>query len=209
MSFFVKTSTTRWLHLLPRKFLILPGAVIRPCLLDACTRRASRSLRRRISKSLIEEYSVDVVVFSYSDISHQNLMHLASRVGAAGADFWLLGAEHTQFASKVPVISVCAGSPFACSWSCSTAHGAWSGLLRVAVRSTISTALGPRSFTRLPLERAFPLKRPCIAWGAGLYRPSRRARSHLKWRGAGRRLHSNHRQLFGYHRDSSSRGRRG
>jgi predicted GTPase len=59
-------------------------------------------------ESLIEEYSVDVVVFSYSDISHQNLMHLASRVGAAGADFWLLGAEHTQVASKVPVISVCA-----------------------------------------------------------------------------------------------------
>ncbi|MGC2193233.1 MAG: cyclic 2,3-diphosphoglycerate synthase [Terriglobales bacterium] len=59
-------------------------------------------------ENLIEEYSVDVVVFSYSDISHQNLMHLASRAGAAGADFWLLGAEHTQVASRVPVISVCA-----------------------------------------------------------------------------------------------------
>jgi predicted GTPase len=46
-------------------------------------------------ENLIEEYSVDVVVFSYRDISHQNLMHLASCVGAAGADFWLLGAEHT------------------------------------------------------------------------------------------------------------------
>ena len=59
-------------------------------------------------ESLIEDYSVDVVVFSYSDISHQNLMHLASRTSAAGADFWLLGTEHTQVASKVPVISVCA-----------------------------------------------------------------------------------------------------
>jgi predicted GTPase len=57
---------------------------------------------------LIEDYSVDVVVFSYSDISHQNLMHLASRAGAAGADFWLLGPEHSQIASRVPVISVCA-----------------------------------------------------------------------------------------------------
>jgi predicted GTPase len=59
-------------------------------------------------ENLIEEYSADVVVFSYSDISHQNLMHLASRAGAAGADFWLLGAEHTQIASRAPVISVCA-----------------------------------------------------------------------------------------------------
>ena len=59
-------------------------------------------------ESLIEDYSVDVVVFSYSDISHQNLMHLASRAGAAGADFWLLGPEHSQLASRVPVISVCA-----------------------------------------------------------------------------------------------------
>ena len=59
-------------------------------------------------ESLIEDFSVDVVVFSYSDISHQNLMHLASRAGAAGADFWLLGPEHSQIASRVPVISVCA-----------------------------------------------------------------------------------------------------
>jgi predicted GTPase len=59
-------------------------------------------------ESLIDDYSVDVVVFSYSDISHQNLMHLASRAGAAGADFWLLGPEHSQIASRVPVISVCA-----------------------------------------------------------------------------------------------------
>src|SRR6201988_4558579 len=59
-------------------------------------------------ESLIEDFSVDVVVFSYSDISHQNLMHLASRTGAAGADFWLLGPEHSQLASRVPVISVCA-----------------------------------------------------------------------------------------------------
>ena len=59
-------------------------------------------------EKLIDEFSVDIAVFSYSDISHQNLMHLASRVGAAGADFWLLGAEHTQVPSHLPVISVCA-----------------------------------------------------------------------------------------------------
>jgi predicted GTPase len=57
---------------------------------------------------LISEHGADAVVFSYSDISHQNLMHLASRVVAAGADFWLLGSEHTQIKSSVPVISICA-----------------------------------------------------------------------------------------------------
>ena len=59
-------------------------------------------------EKLIAEHNVEAVVFSYSDISHQNLMHLASRVNATGADFWLLGVEHTQIKSAVPVISICA-----------------------------------------------------------------------------------------------------
>jgi predicted GTPase len=59
-------------------------------------------------ESLIADLHVDAVVFSYSDISHVNLMHLASRVVAAGADFWLLGNQHTQLKSAVPVVSVCA-----------------------------------------------------------------------------------------------------
>ena len=59
-------------------------------------------------ENLIHERAVDIVVFSYSDISHQNLMHLASRAVAAGADFWLPGGHHTQLQARVPVISVCA-----------------------------------------------------------------------------------------------------
>ncbi|MGA7558444.1 MAG: cyclic 2,3-diphosphoglycerate synthase [Terriglobales bacterium] len=59
-------------------------------------------------EKLIAEYKIDAVVFSYSDISHQNLMHLGSRAVAADADFWLLGTEHTQIKSRAPVISVCA-----------------------------------------------------------------------------------------------------
>jgi predicted GTPase len=59
-------------------------------------------------EEIIRDEQVEVVVFSYSDIAHAALMHLASRAVAAGADFWLLGAERTQLASKVPVISVCA-----------------------------------------------------------------------------------------------------
>ena len=59
-------------------------------------------------EKLVADYEVDAVVFSYSDVSHQNLMHLASRAVSADADFWLLGTEHTQIKSSVPVISVCA-----------------------------------------------------------------------------------------------------
>jgi len=59
-------------------------------------------------ESLIAEHDLDAVVFSYSDISHANLMHIASRALAAGADFLLLGTEHTQLKSSVPVVSICA-----------------------------------------------------------------------------------------------------
>jgi predicted GTPase len=57
---------------------------------------------------LVNEHEIDAVVFSYSDISHQNLMHLASRVVATGADFWLLSSQRTELKSSVPVISICA-----------------------------------------------------------------------------------------------------
>jgi len=59
-------------------------------------------------EQLIAEEEVDTVVFSYSDVAHPTVMHLASRTVAAGADFWLLGTEHTQIKSTVPVVSVCA-----------------------------------------------------------------------------------------------------
>jgi len=70
-------------------------------------------------ENLVRRLGVNAVVLSYSDLSHQNVMHLASRTVAAGADFWLLGTEHTQIKSRLPVISVCAvrtgcgKSPFA------------------------------------------------------------------------------------------------
>jgi predicted GTPase len=57
---------------------------------------------------LIKEHDINAVVFSYSDISYPNLMHVASRAVAAGADFWLLSSERTQLEASVPVISVCA-----------------------------------------------------------------------------------------------------
>ncbi len=59
-------------------------------------------------EEIIRDEQVDVVVFAYSDVAYPTLMHLASRASAAGADFWLLAAERTQLASKVPVVSICA-----------------------------------------------------------------------------------------------------
>lgn len=57
---------------------------------------------------LIKEYKVDDVVFSYSDVPHEYVMHKASEVQAASANFIILGAEQTMLKSKVPVIAVCA-----------------------------------------------------------------------------------------------------
>jgi predicted GTPase len=57
---------------------------------------------------LILQHKVDEVFFSYSDVSYENLMHLASKAIAAGASFSLLGPRDTQLKSKKPVISVLA-----------------------------------------------------------------------------------------------------
>jgi predicted GTPase len=57
---------------------------------------------------LIQEQQIDDVIFSYSDISHANVMHKASQVMAAGANFVLLGARETMLTSRVPVVAVCA-----------------------------------------------------------------------------------------------------
>lgn len=57
---------------------------------------------------LIEKLDVNQVVFSYSDVSHEYVMHLASRVLAAGADFKMLGPDRTMLRSQKPVVSICA-----------------------------------------------------------------------------------------------------
>lgn len=57
---------------------------------------------------LIRRYDVDEVVFAYSDVPHEYVMHKASMVLAAGADYRLMGLKHTQVSSIKPVVSVCA-----------------------------------------------------------------------------------------------------
>jgi predicted GTPase len=59
-------------------------------------------------QELILEHDVEQVVFAYSDVSHNYVMHKASLVNAAGADFRLMGLKTTQVRSTKPVVSVCA-----------------------------------------------------------------------------------------------------
>jgi predicted GTPase len=57
---------------------------------------------------LIKDLKVDQVVFAYSDVPHEVVMHKASIVLAAGADFRMMGTNSTQVKSTKPVVSVCA-----------------------------------------------------------------------------------------------------
>lgn len=58
--------------------------------------------------NLIRDRQIEQVIFAYSDISHEYVMHKASQVLAAGADFRLMGTAATQIKSSRPVVSVCA-----------------------------------------------------------------------------------------------------
>jgi len=57
---------------------------------------------------LIRKYNVEQVVFAYSDVTHEYVMHRASIALAAGADFRLMGPSTTMLDAGVPVVSVCA-----------------------------------------------------------------------------------------------------
>ena len=59
-------------------------------------------------EELIATEGVDQVVFAYSDVPHEYVMHKASQVLAAGADYRLLSAKHTMLESSKPVVSICA-----------------------------------------------------------------------------------------------------
>jgi predicted GTPase len=57
-------------------------------------------------EELIRRHEIDDVVFAYSDVSHETVMHLASRVLAAGAGFRLMAPRRTMLAARRPVVSV-------------------------------------------------------------------------------------------------------
>jgi predicted GTPase len=57
-------------------------------------------------ETVIETEAVDTVVFSYSDVSHEHVMHQASRALAAGADFRIIGPDRMMLEATVPVVAV-------------------------------------------------------------------------------------------------------
>jgi predicted GTPase len=59
-------------------------------------------------EEMIKKYDVDEVVFAYSDVSHEEVMHKGSRVLAAGANYLLISGRFTQIKANKPVVAVCA-----------------------------------------------------------------------------------------------------
>jgi predicted GTPase len=57
---------------------------------------------------LIGSEEVDDVVFAYSDVTHEHVMHIGSIAMAAGADFQLMGPRSTELRSAKPVVAICA-----------------------------------------------------------------------------------------------------
>lgn len=59
-------------------------------------------------ESLVREHEIDEVVFAYSDVTHEHVMHIGSRALAAGASYRLLSPSETMLASAKPAVAVCA-----------------------------------------------------------------------------------------------------
>jgi predicted GTPase len=59
-------------------------------------------------EEIVQEHDVDEVVFAYSDVTHEHVMHVGSRALAAGASYRLLSPRETMLTSAKPVVSVCA-----------------------------------------------------------------------------------------------------
>jgi predicted GTPase len=57
---------------------------------------------------LVVRERIDEVVFAYSDVTHEHVMHVGSRALAAGADYRLLGPRSTELTSSKPVVAICA-----------------------------------------------------------------------------------------------------
>jgi predicted GTPase len=59
-------------------------------------------------EELVRKHDVDEVVFAYSDVTHEHVMHIGSRANAAGASFRLISPRETMLTSSKPVVAVCA-----------------------------------------------------------------------------------------------------
>ncbi|ACK71209.1 conserved hypothetical protein [Gloeothece citriformis PCC 7424] len=79
-----------------------------PCLAGSLYPQGIPIFEETELETLIKREKIDRVVFSYSDITHSEVMHLASKALVAGANFLLLGPQQTMLSANVPVIAVSA-----------------------------------------------------------------------------------------------------
>lgn len=91
-----------------RRFRALPAGTIRLLLQGQLYPDGIPIITETEFENLCRDADIDQVVFAYSDVSHEDVMHLAARSLAAGADFALLGPKRTMLASFLPVIAVTA-----------------------------------------------------------------------------------------------------
>ena len=82
---------------------VYPAALAGPAYPDGIPIRPESEL-----DELVADRRVDEVVFAYSDVSHEHVMHVASRALAAGASFRLLSPHETMLSADKPVVAVCA-----------------------------------------------------------------------------------------------------
>jgi len=59
-------------------------------------------------EQLVREHEIDEVVFAYSDVTHEHVMHIGSRALAAGASYRLISPRQTMLRSTKPVVAICA-----------------------------------------------------------------------------------------------------
>ena len=59
-------------------------------------------------EQLVREHEIDLVVFAYSDVTHEHVMHIGSRALAAGASFELISPRQTMLVSSKPTVAICA-----------------------------------------------------------------------------------------------------
>src|SRR5215216_3400622 len=65
-------------------------------------------LPEKALEELVREHEIDSVVFAYSDVTHEHVMHIGSRALAAGASYHLISPRETMLASQKPVVAICA-----------------------------------------------------------------------------------------------------
>jgi predicted GTPase len=65
-------------------------------------------LPEKALEELVREHEIDSVVFAYSDVTHEHVMHIGSRALAAGASYHLISPHHTMIAARKPVVAICA-----------------------------------------------------------------------------------------------------